>query len=816
MLLHKHNLETYQNMTELFREHNRVAAVQPTGTGKSFLILQLIADNPEKHFLIASPSAYIFIQLRTHADKYFIDMENCSFMTFSKLSVMSENELSEVQADYIILDEFHRCGAAEWSKGVERILLIKPNVKVFGTSATPIRYLDSFRNMAEELFDGNYAVNMSLAEAIRRKILPLPIYVTSWYSFSGDIARLEKRAETSENPYFRHILHGKIQKAKSMIADLDCGLEKIFERHMSNKSGKYIIFCSNTERLQQVYSESSEWFCNVNSNIHKYAVHSQNTASEKEYAMFCEDDDKSALKLLFSVNMLNEGVHVEEIDGIIMLRATQSANVFYQQLGRALSCASGKCPVIFDIVNNFETGDTAKQYSEIMEIGQQYGKGEEYDIQFELYDYVRDIRDILDGLRNSFEDSWEIVFEVLREYITEHDNFPEYYEEYHGYKIGMWCSNQRVLRKSGNLSKERISLLDSLGFIWDAKDEKWMNSYRQASDFFSKNGRLPVHSDTISNTDLQNLYHWISQQRLKIKDGSLSAERIELLRKIGCEPDIKTKDDIWEENFEKFKAYVAEHEKYPAKTDAKENESISKIYRWMLYQRKYYKLGKLSVNRIKKLESIGFVWDAELDLWNRQFELLKKFVELNHRPPNAKDKINGSVIGQWYLKQKKFIETGKLAPELSEKIQKLDILEISNYDVYNDLVWKKNYETLKQFISKFHRPPYKDELYQGINLYNWLIQQKVRCKERKLKQEYVDKFADIGIDISNFTSEKKMPRSAWMNTYMEYKKFLETMHRRPSTKEKKLYDWQIQMKKRYKSGNLKQSQVDLLHDIGVI
>jgi len=533
MLLYKHNLETYQKMIELFHQHSRVAAVQPTGTGKSFLILQLIADNPEKHFLIASPSTYIFKQLRLHAEKHSVDMSNCSFITFAKLSQMSEEEFLVISSDYIVLDEFHRCGAAEWSKGVEKVLSIKPKSKVFGTSATPIRYLDSFRNMAEELFDGNYAVNMSLAEAIRRKILPLPVYVTSWYSFYGDIARLEKRAETSDNPYFRRILYGKIQKAKSMIADLDCGLEKIFARHMINKSGKYIVFCSSTERLQQVYDESLEWFSDVNENVHQYAVYSQNAASEKEYAGFCEDNDEKALKLLFSVNMLNEGVHVEGIDGVIMLRATQSANVFYQQLGRALSCASGKSPVIFDIVNNFETGDVAKQYSEIMEIGRQYGSGEEYDIQFEL---------------------------------------------------------------------------------------------------------------------------------------------------------------------------------------------------------------------------------------------LKNFVEINHRPPNAKDKIDGCVIGQWYLKQKKLIETGQLAPELSDKIHKLNILEISSYDVYNDLVWRKNYEALKQFMDGFHRPPYTDEVYHGIKLYQWLIQQKNRCNEGKLKREYVDKFMEIGIDISVFTSGKELPRPAWMSTYMEYKK----------------------------------------------
>lgn len=814
MLLHKHNQETYQNMVELFQKHNRVAAVQPTGTGKSFLILQLIADNSEKQFLIASPSVYIFTQLQTHAVKYSVSLENCSFVTFSKLSAMSENELSEIQADYIILDEFHRCGAAEWSKGVERVLAVKPDAKVFGTSATPIRYLDSFRNMAEELFDGNYAVNMSLAEAIRRKILPLPVYVTSWYSFSGDIARLEKRAETSENPYFRRILHGKIQKAKSMISDLDCGLEKIFERHMTNKYGKYIVFCANTERLQQAYDEASEWFCNVNSNIHKYAVHSQNAASEKQYAGFCNDTDTSALKLLFSVNMLNEGVHVEGIDGVIMLRATQSANVFYQQLGRALSCASGKCPVIFDIVNNFESGDTAKQYYEIMEIGRQYGKGGEYDIQFELYDYVRDIREILDGLHNSFEASWEIVFEVLQEYLAEYGHFPEYYEEYHGYKLGMWCSNQRVLRNAGNLSEERINLLDSVGFIWDAKDERWMSSYHQAEHYKSKYGKFPARTDT--SEEAVTIYRWIANQKQNFKNGTLSKERKKLLESVGILVKVKSSEDSWNENYALLNNFLQKKSRFPTTTDAQLNESVYAVYRWMLHQREAYKKGRLSQDRIEKLESIGFVWDAKRDLWNRQFQLLEKFVEINHRPPNAKDKIDGSGIGQWYLKQKKLIETGKLAPELSDKIQKLNILKISSYDVYNDSVWKKNYEALKQFMDEFHRPPYTDEIYHGIKLYQWLIQQKNRYNEGKLKREYVDKFIEIGIDISVFTSGKELPRPAWMSTYMEYKKFLETMHRHPSTKEKKLYCWQAQMRKRYKSGNLKQSQIDLLHDIGVI
>lgn len=99
--------------------------------------------------------------------------------------------------------------------------------------------------MADELFNGVYAVNMSLVEAIRIKILPLPVYVTSWYSFRGDIEQLEMKAEQSGNPRLKNALLGKIRKAKSMIAELDVGIEKIFEKHIRNRAGKFIVFCPN-------------------------------------------------------------------------------------------------------------------------------------------------------------------------------------------------------------------------------------------------------------------------------------------------------------------------------------------------------------------------------------------------------------------------------------------------------------------------------------------------------------------------------------------------------------------------------------------
>ena len=77
--------------------------------------------------------------------------------------------------DFIILDEFHRCGAELWGKGVDAVLREYSTTPVLGLSATAIRYLDNQRNMTDELFDGNIASEMavnSITEYIKRSFSP--------------------------------------------------------------------------------------------------------------------------------------------------------------------------------------------------------------------------------------------------------------------------------------------------------------------------------------------------------------------------------------------------------------------------------------------------------------------------------------------------------------------------------------------------------------------------------------------------------------------------------------------------------------------
>ena len=346
--------------------------------------------------------------------------------------------------------------------------------------------------MADELFDGVYAVNMSLAEAIRRKILPLPVYVTSWYSFRGDIEQLEIKAEQSGNPRLKNALLGKIRKAKSMIAELDVGIDKIFEKHIPNKAGKFIVFCPNVESLQRMVSECDSWFAKVNRDIHKYKVYAQNSASDKQFEDFRNDKDGNALKLLFCIDMLNEGVHFDDIDGVIMLRATQSANVFYQQLGRALACSeSNKHPVIFDIVK----------------INSPWDKRDE---------------------------QWNKTFELLKKYYADHGSLPETSVTVDGVHIGVWYRAQFQLYQKGLLQSDRLDRFNSANVPLTSprsarKNGTWAKYYDSYMEYLTRYGHHPNSTERYNDLELRK---WRSLQLKKLRLGQLSAEQTEKLKDI--------------------------------------------------------------------------------------------------------------------------------------------------------------------------------------------------------------------------------------------------------------------------------------------
>ena len=181
--LYLHNQDAYNAAISMLSANGKAAIIHPTGTGKSFIGFKLCEENSNVVICWLSPSEYIF---RTQIENWKCaggcELPNIVFLTYAKLMNMSEAEIVEIHPAYIILDEFHRAGADEWSKGVECLLSIYADIPILGLTATAIRYLDNQRNMADELFNGNVASEMTLGEAIVRGILNPPKYVLSVFS----------------------------------------------------------------------------------------------------------------------------------------------------------------------------------------------------------------------------------------------------------------------------------------------------------------------------------------------------------------------------------------------------------------------------------------------------------------------------------------------------------------------------------------------------------------------------------------------------------------------------------------------------------
>ena len=160
--LFEHNRTAYEKVCTMLASRGKAAVVHPTGTGKSCIAFKLAEDNLSSHILWLSPSEYIF---RTQLDNLKracgVEFSNISFLTYAKLMLADEEVMQTYSPEYIILDEFHRCGAEMWGKGVDRLLSVYPKTPVLGLSATNIRYLDNHRDMADELFDGNIASEMT-------------------------------------------------------------------------------------------------------------------------------------------------------------------------------------------------------------------------------------------------------------------------------------------------------------------------------------------------------------------------------------------------------------------------------------------------------------------------------------------------------------------------------------------------------------------------------------------------------------------------------------------------------------------------------
>lgn len=607
--LKPHNQHTYNKIKEAFEDTNMVGVVQATGTGKSYIIAKVIENMNFKKVLFLSPSLYIINSFKESfpslEDKIF-------FMTYKKLMYIKDIErfFKENNFDLIVMDEYHRCGGKVWGINVKKLIdFYKKDTKIIGTTATPIRYLDNARDMTEELFGSQPINELSLPEAIKSGILPKPKYIVSYYDVKDEIVQLKSKFENNKliHAEDKEKILSNIQYILNNLNKL-VNIEDVLSKNIT-KERKFIVFCSNIKHAQEMSKIVPLWFKNIGYKPNVYTVYTNEGAislEKNEIALEnfkCSHTSDNKVSLLFCINILNEGIHIEDVDGLIFLRNTTSPIIYLQQLGRALASGNSRVPLVFDLVNNIDglnfvgTSLDLDRYENKNYVPKNIIK--DYSMQgfIEISDNTLDLSRELSKI-NVLASGWDRFVSELKAYKNEngHCYIPSNHILYKR------CNTIRTIYKNGRLESYKEEALRELDFDFNKsgfKEDSWIKMFNLLKEFKLKYGHCDIPTNYSEN---KKLGEWVKTQR-KNKD-ILSESRKNALLSLGFNFEFaKTKnEEDWERMFKELLKFKVTFKHVNVSSRFKDKT----LANWVRSQRKAFKSGKLSKYRYDKLIEIGF------------------------------------------------------------------------------------------------------------------------------------------------------------------------------------------------------------------
>lgn len=721
VILYEHNKETYQNILEMFKTKKRVGVVQPTGTGKSFLILKWLEDNIGQSIIVLSPSMEIFNQLKRYASEMnAIIGLSVLCITYEKLNFMSEEDILSLKADKIILDEFHRAGAEQWGKAIEMLLDNNVNAQILGLTATPVRYLDDARNMADELFNGCLAREMTLGEAVALGILPVPQYVPVWYDYDERIAEYQEDIAAIEDDKKRKELENTLNSLKKQLENA-YGAKDIFKANMPTNHGKWIVFCKDVSQIDEIITVMKDWLSEVNTNIHSYISVARRNDKDKQLQLFINDNDSTAIKILYTVDRFNEGIHIDNVDGIIMLRPTKSPIIYLQQMGRALSSKGTKRPIIFDMVNNYQNvmidyGNGSENIfeKELYDIARDKGTLDKEERIFKIFELQMEFKQLIKNIDILFIYDAEEFFNknlmLLRNFMNEYKREPYRNEVYKNLKIGSWCVRQREKFNNGRLSEIQILKLQKIGFSFDGMhDIQFKNNLFILKDFIQLYDRMPSTNEWHQNT---NISDWYRSQVYQYHKGTLLEDREKALREIGV-TFIKLNDIKFYEKALILKDFIKKYNRQPYSDERYENFHIGS---WCATQRRCFINGKLSREREAILKEIGFEFTKISDSkFYTNLIILEDFIKCFGRAPYSAEFYKNVGIGRWCEKKRDEYSNGTLSKEQEKALREIGFEFLNAYEQK----FYKNLSYFTEFMKLYGREPRNKEVYKNVKLGSW-------------------------------------------------------------------------------------------------
>ena len=669
--LYDHNADSYRIVKSSFDSGNNVVGiVHATGTGKSYNALQLAYDNKDKKIVYVVPSNVIIEHInKIIEDNPNLDLKrdflNLEFRTYQSFISLSKDEITDIDCDLLILDEFHHIGAPVWGARINTMVKTHPKMQIFGMTAYTIRDRGTAyeRDMANpettELFSGRIESRYDLCDAMIDGVLPKPIYKSAYTNLIGLESQLEEKvqklgATTKEYQEYMKILADvkrKIHEAPSIPNILKKSIKP---------DGKYIYFCppcseEGTNDIEIIKKQAVEWFkqfvpeediviymstsdMGVEGKLNRNAFYDDISLNGKKVA--------NKLRIMFAINQYNEGIHAPNIDGVIMGRGTTSDIVYFEQLGRALSVR----------------GNTKDKFDEL----------EQYSID-QLIDMCKK-KDI------SVEDNFtkeELIEKLIAPIVIDLTNNYDFIKELEnnlkdrikGIKKKCLGSRRNIKIRDAffDIEMENQNLFEMLRYVMDRMTMTWEDKYNLAKAYYEHHGNLEI----VKKFKTKNGYEydengvklgiWIHSQRKAFKGkgkSTINKEKIDLLKQIGMNfGDVYITK--WMNMYNLAKTYYEYYGNlkipYSFKTinGYEYDETGIKLGVWIRSQRQLYRgeAGNMTEEKIKKLENIGMIWYDRVTLYEKSLKekitdlnKLKKKIEIANRLKSLLNQLDENTI----------------------------------------------------------------------------------------------------------------------------------------------------------------------------
>ena len=418
---------------------------------------------------------------------------------------------------------------------------------------------------------------------------------------------------------------------------------------------------------------------------------------------------------------------------------------------------------------------------------------------------------------NSHETTWEEKFLELKQYRINNDYEPDKNEFNDLYQ---WYAIQKMAQKKGELTKERIELIESLKFKGSLQNKIWRETF-DLLVLFRKNSPNKWPSQRSKEPVEHKLAVWFLYQRREYRQNIISDYRINKLNSIGF--PWNPYDYKWKTFYIKLTNWLKTNKDFLYKPSSKNKNEIS-FYNWCNLQKDKYLKNELSSEQMKLLDKIDFKkfidYEPEIIDWDDCFDKVKTYYNKNAKFPSYDFFLgcnNTIKYGPWATTQRKLFKNGELEENQISKLKAIGFVfdtEKANKEKWNDIFLQ-----LIDFRNNHpDRWPYSNSEYEvEKKLAIWINHNRQRFKGNLKKYGKYPAERKKKLDSINFEWESE--RSAfghiddWDEKYEELKKQIDNNSFQTTGdngKTNPIYTWVTYNKTKYKENRLDQEKIEKL------